>query len=82
MQKPKDKTYRESRKKPSVTWAYGAISKRSKKLDKEKGIKVECLKCDLVFLGRINVRICDHCKRTESYAHGSTYTSMVTRQVC
>ena len=83
--KPKDKTYRaqiKPKKKPEVLWAYGAISKEKKRFDKEKGRRVACLKCDKVFLGRINVRICDACKKKEDYHHGSAYANLTMAQLC
>lgn len=77
MLEPKDKKYREKYKKQKPpTWRRGAISKQRIAFDKQKGIKVACLKCDKVFTGRINVRICDACKNKEEYNIGSTYARL------
>jgi ribosomal protein L37AE/L43A len=57
-------------------WAYGAVSKFAQRVEAEKGKRVNCLKCDRPFMGRINVRICDTCKGKEWYNVGLAYTDM------
>jgi hypothetical protein len=68
-------------KKSAPIWRHGCISKYTVANNLKKDMRVDCLKCDEPFKGRVNVRICDKCKGGDLYKDYSLLQEQATEVV-